>query len=502
MNPSVLIDLQQFLGNEKAGEMMKEMNYDPFENTKNQVKSLFSQLQDEDIVEILKKYNNSLEAAFDELEDRNSQIEENKKREKKMEEEKRRLENNNKYIETFVRNFQMFDKNDIELVFKNNDNDPQRTTNQLYLMMKERAQKNEEAKKLQREMEIQNMYVGFNENFPELSKEEIIEVIKKNELKVELIGFELGKMQKQKIFDELFIKYHDDFSSEEIKKILEESNWYKIKAIKRLTELQFEKEVGQHIKNEGQLHIPKLEFNQQQLENIKQESQSKMIDIQKIIKNEEVKNEEETKKKIENMIIENSNVEEVPIQDNNQPSQLECTITTTIEENKIVATVDFKSQSSYSWIGFYNKEDKDPNYKSYNYLYKLSENKFVVDKPLINGSYHFRVFANKYISVKVSEEIVLDKKDFVTLVRDEKNDKVINVSWQIGSVDPYALSAYVTVHKKEEERANYYRRWNWIKTFDGVHTFKTPIHTGEYEARVYFNGKLQFKSDILKIEGI
>jgi len=200
------------------------------------------------------------------------------------------------------------------------------------------------------------------------------------------------------------------------------------------------------------------------------------------------------------MILEYSNPEEDPIKEN--ILQNECKVTLVEQDNKIVATVDFKSQNSYSWIGFYNKEDKDPNYKNYNYLCKLTEGKFTVDKPLLNGIYLFRVFSSGYSTVKISEEIVLQKKDVVTMVRDEKNDKVTNVSWDIGSVDPYSVSAYVTVHKKEEERSNYYRRWNWIKTFSGTHSFKTPIDTGEYEARVYFNGKVQFRSDVMKIEGI
>eukprot|EP00697_Spironema_sp_BW2_P000758 gnl/Spiro4/11027_TR5841_c1_g1_i1.p1 gnl/Spiro4/11027_TR5841_c1_g1~~gnl/Spiro4/11027_TR5841_c1_g1_i1.p1 ORF type:complete len:305 (-),score=19.20 gnl/Spiro4/11027_TR5841_c1_g1_i1:68-955(-) len=276
----------------------------------------------------------------------------------------------------------------------------------------------------------------------------------------------------------------------------------KQKEIDYQNEIQLQKQKELEKQNQVQnVEIPKLEYNQNQLQNLIEESNSKMIDVKKLLEIQEVKNEEETKKNLEHMILEYSNPEmELPIQDNTPHH--ECVISFVEKDNQIVATIDFKSQNSYSWIGFYNKEDKDPNYKSYNYLCNLKENKFIVDKPLVNGSYHFRVFATKYISVGKSEDIVLNKQDVVTLVRDEKNDKVINVSWDMGSVDPYSVGAYVTVHKKEEERANYYRRWNWIKTFSGVHTFKTPIHTGEYEARVYFNGKLQFKSDTLKIEGI
>eukprot|EP01091_Cochliopodium_minus_P004070 TRINITY_DN1398_c0_g1_i1.p1 TRINITY_DN1398_c0_g1~~TRINITY_DN1398_c0_g1_i1.p1 ORF type:complete len:644 (-),score=272.91 TRINITY_DN1398_c0_g1_i1:54-1985(-) len=643
MNPSVLIDLQKILGdNEKVNEMMEEMKFDPFENTKNQVKSLFSHLQDEDIVEILKKYNNDMDAAFDELVERNSEIEENKKREMQLEEERRKKEIHTKYIETFVSNFQMFDKKEIEEAFKKNNNDPQLTSKHLYQMLKEREQKNEEAKKLKKEMEIQNMQGGFAEKFTELTKEEIIEVIEKQELDVEKISFELGKLQKQRIFDDLFINYNGSFSSEEIRNALEESNWskndatktlqkivkeremeiqrqreldiqkeleiqkqqelekqkelemqkqreeeqkrekeielqrqqelekqkelerqrlreveiikqkeidemcekqkqkdlefqqqikdqqLKVEEFQRLIELQQEKqrelekqlEVQKEENNKKELllqqekqkelekqkeeqkniEIPKLEYSENQMKELIEESKSKMIDVQKLLENQEIKEEEETKKNIEHMILEYSNPEiEIPIQEN---TQSECIITFVEQDDKIVATVDFKSQSSYSWIGFYNKEDKDPNYKSYNYLSNLKENKYIVDKPFLNGSYHFRVFLNKYITVGKSDDYISTRNDFVTMVRDEKNDKVINVSWQIGSVDPVVVGAYVTVHKKEEERANYYRRWNWIKTFDGVHTFKTPIHTGEYEARVYFNGKLQFKSDILKIEGI
>jgi hypothetical protein len=231
----------------------------------------------------------------------------------------------------------------------------------------------------------------------------------------------------------------------------------------------------------------------------------KVSNIQQIINDEEKKNEEETKQQIEKLILEFPTSENVPEnQSNNDKNENEdfnkCIITYTEKDNKLIARVEFKNQNSYSWIGFYKKDDPDSQYISYNYLCKLKDSTFEVDKPLLNGSYHFRCFSSRYALAGSSEDIVLNKEDKITMERDEKNNKVTNVSWDIGSFDPYALSAYITIHIQTEQRPNYYRRWNWIKTHSGTHSFKTPIHNETYEARLYHSGKLQLVSKIIVID--
>ena len=163
-NKSYVLQILEQFGDERGQEILNEMNQDPLENAKKQVRNMFSYLDENELEEILKKYNNSPEDAFEELEERNSHIEEQKrrereerKREREKREERRRKEKNDNYIQQFVKNFKIFTEKEIEEVFKSNDNDPQKTGEALYDMIKKREKQDEEAKKMKRELDIQNL---------------------------------------------------------------------------------------------------------------------------------------------------------------------------------------------------------------------------------------------------------------------------------------------------------------------------------------------------------
>ena len=151
-------DIMAQFGDEKGQELLREMNEDPFEKKKKQVREMFNFLNDNDIEEILKKHNNSVDNAFEDFMIKNQEEEDKRRKEKEVEQERQRKEQNNKFIEAFVRNFKMFSQKEIEEVFSSNENDPGKTSKKLYEMMKEREKQNEEAMKMKREMDIQNIH--------------------------------------------------------------------------------------------------------------------------------------------------------------------------------------------------------------------------------------------------------------------------------------------------------------------------------------------------------
>ena len=285
--PSFMLDVEKLLGKEGAKQFENEIK-DPFDQIIQETKSMFSFLTEEDIKEILLKYNNSVDAAFDELSDRNSQLEEINKKQRLALEEKRRIENNNKYIETFVRNFQMFEKSEIERVFIENNNDPRVTAQVLYNMVKEKEKQNEEAQKQKKEMERQQKLNAISNKFPDLSKQQIENVFNnEKDMNMEEISFKLEIIQKQKYFEDLFQLYSDLLSSVEITQCLDEAKWVKLEAnrlCKEKCSLKIKEKSVEIVKEET---APQLKFTEKQIEEVKRVSVFKKIEIEEEITLEE-----------------------------------------------------------------------------------------------------------------------------------------------------------------------------------------------------------------------
>ena len=389
--------------------------------------------------------------------------------------------------------------------------------------------KQREEEKKQKELEMIKQIERQNEIESQLQEEINLQREKQKQIQMQLlekekeIQFHLQKeleMQKEKEKEK-----DQKIEIEQEKKLVEKQLQEQINLLKqkeleqqeqqRQRQLEFEKILEEH---KRQLEIQRIELENEKQRILEQKSNptqppqlvldekeikelgdTYIESIKKNLLSEEQKNEEEQKNTIQQIVFEHS----LPPEENEKSGQQagnKCVITFTEKDNKLVAKIDFKNQTTYPWIGFYKKDDPDSQYIAYNYLSSLKDSTFEVERPSLNGSYHFRCFSSRYAVVATSDDVVLNKEDKLTMETDENNDKITNVSWDIGSFDPYAMSAYVTIHIQSEQRPNYYRRWNWIKTNSGTHTFKTPIHNETYEARLYHSGKLQLVSKVIVID--
>jgi hypothetical protein len=168
-------------------------------------------------------------------------------------------------------------------------------------------------------------------------------------------------------------------------------------------------------------------------------------------------------------------------------------------DGKLYATVSLIEASNNSWIGFFKKSDPNNKYINYNWLVYLKENTFVVDAPCVNGEYEFRVFKDKS-TIALSKEYLLDNQDSFSLA---VQDSTLVVNYQIFSFNAPQNSAWISIHTPEEENANKYRRFAYLKSNSGSVSFEGFITAGKYQARIYtqsyFTNTLKLTSNNVEI---
>lgn len=159
---------------------------------------------------------------------------------------------------------------------------------------------------------------------------------------------------------------------------------------------------------------------------------------------------------------------------------------------------------SSSWIALYAKGTPDESYLGFAYL-KQGQSSVTFKRRTQNGEYEFRFFAYKYAGYGLGDNdkavVSVKGEDSVTV---ERNDTELKVTTVLASVDPSKnRSCWVGLFHKNDARSTGYRRYNYISTPTQTFSFKTMIHSGTYEARIYDESKrLLARSEEFVINGI
>jgi len=107
------------------------------------------------------------------------------------------------------------------------------------------------------------------------------------------------------------------------------------------------------------------------------------------------------------------------------------------------------------------------------------------------GTWVLRVFPFRtYSPVSVLEAVLAGENSLVMRV-DPVDPARLHVSATVTTIDPSGgRSVYIWVGFRNEQRPNYYRRFQYISDLGTTEvTFKTPVHAGIYEARLYCTGQ-------------
>jgi hypothetical protein len=113
----------------------------------------------------------------------------------------------------------------------------------------------------------------------------------------------------------------------------------------------------------------------------------------------------------------------------------------------------------------------------------------VFKQPNINGTFEFRFFAQRFGRVATSAPIVIANTDAVVVKHNNNNENnnngnaTLTVSVTLSTSNPSRY--WVGIYHVNEERPNKYRRYSWLSQCVQDVQFKTPVHSGTYEARVY-----------------
>ncbi len=138
--------------------------------------------------------------------------------------------------------------------------------------------------------------------------------------------------------------------------------------------------------------------------------------------------------------------------------------------------------TSSAWIGLYDVAAAHASFIAFQYV-SLDSRTLDFKAPRKNGQYVFRFFARRFGLVAVSAPVAVQKDDTVTL-RHEGSTLLVDVS--LATVDPVERKrCWVGVFFSNEDRSSYYRRYAWLSKSADRFSFKTPIHAGTYEVRVY-----------------
>lgn len=157
--------------------------------------------------------------------------------------------------------------------------------------------------------------------------------------------------------------------------------------------------------------------------------------------------------------------------------------------------------SSSAWIGLYTQGAPDANYLAFNWVKRDISLPVSFLRRLVNGTYEFRLFAHKFQPVAFSQPLVVRQQDSVVLVRENDQCRVVTT---LSSIDPAKdTRCWVAICFSNDSRPSAYRRYAYISSPLQTHVFKTPIHTGLYEARIYDSkSKVLAVSDSINIVGV
>jgi hypothetical protein len=168
-------------------------------------------------------------------------------------------------------------------------------------------------------------------------------------------------------------------------------------------------------------------------------------------------------------------------------------------------------QHANAWVGLYQKGASNENYYSYQWVANAVNLSLIFDIPK-TGHWELRLFPlrnliGKYIHVG-STSITIEGNDKLQLIIPEK-EEIATIHYALSSVDTERDSVWIGLYLIQEIDNKQYRRYKKIKGPNteyskGTITFKKPIHSGVYEARLFAFGSLDIilKSNSVAVEGI
>jgi len=183
------------------------------------------------------------------------------------------------------------------------------------------------------------------------------------------------------------------------------------------------------------------------------------------------------------------------------------------EEPQVVLKIEQKSgdaASSYAWVGMYQMVGNQPSPSKSYYTYQRwnpSNPEAIVFQIPKAGIWEFRLFPSNDYQHAASCIQEVNGDDRLHLRLDDKLAvPQIFVDVDLRTRDIAKDSPWIGVYKVNESSTKAYRRYKAI-TVNGQSTiqFKAPIHTGEYEVRLFADGdysRVLAKSNSISIVGI
>lgn len=148
-----------------------------------------------------------------------------------------------------------------------------------------------------------------------------------------------------------------------------------------------------------------------------------------------------------------------------------------------------------AWIGLYERGALHGAYMAFQYV-NPNTRTASFKAPRQNGVYELRFFALRFGMVARSEPVTLQAADAVA-VRVEGTKTKVDAT--VASCA--AAKCWVGIWHANDDTPSHYRRYAWMTTPTQSFSFKTPIHSGNYCARIYGdNNKLLAQSETFTVQ--
>jgi len=164
-----------------------------------------------------------------------------------------------------------------------------------------------------------------------------------------------------------------------------------------------------------------------------------------------------------------------------------------------------------AWIGMYEKNETDPKqYKDWQWLTSAkivdmnekTKTQELTFKAAKSGEWEFRLFPLRSYIHTTTAQLTLKGSDAINI---SVNGAELTVTANIVTVDPLSEYVWVGVYKVDEQNNRQWRRYQYITSAGKTSiVFKTPIHTGVYEARLFAKKSYDVlqRSNAIAIQGI
>lgn len=157
------------------------------------------------------------------------------------------------------------------------------------------------------------------------------------------------------------------------------------------------------------------------------------------------------------------------------------------------AGVDGEPVTDSAWMGLYERSAPHNAYLAFHYVHSTTRTASF-KAPRQNGTYEVRFFASRFAMIARSEPITLQASDAIRVA-------VEGVKTLVDAVAVSQASCWVGIFHYNDDSHSRYRRYSWMTAPQETFSFKTPIHSGNYCARLYSrNNVLLAQSEMFTIQ--